>query len=132
MLLSFSGESSVFLFAIQNITVYKYQNIYNTHTHTHTHHYPKWGIFCLPACYLNVYINIYRTIILPVVLCGCETWSVTLREEHRLRLSENRVLREIFGHKRDKVTLDWRRLHVWSFMIYACHQLLLGSSNQEE
>jgi hypothetical protein len=48
---------------------------------------------------------------LPVVLYGCETWSLTLREEHRLRVFENRVLRRIFGPKRDEVTGDWRRLH---------------------
>jgi len=46
-------------------------------------------------------IKIYRTIILPVVLYGCETWWLTLREEHSLRVFENRVLRRIFGHKRD-------------------------------
>jgi hypothetical protein len=56
-------------------------------------------------------IKIRRTIILPVVLYGCETWSVTLREEHRLKVFENRVLREIFGPKRDEVTGEWRRLH---------------------
>jgi hypothetical protein len=50
----------------------------------------------------NVKVKIYKTIILPVVLYGCETWSLTLREEHRLRVFENRVLR-IFGPKRDKV-----------------------------
>ena len=49
-------------------------------------------------------IKIYRTIILPVVLYGCEAWSLTLREEHRLRVFENRVLRRIFGPKRDVVT----------------------------
>ena len=49
-------------------------------------------------------IKIYRTIILPVVLYGCETWSLTLREERRLRVFENRVLRRIFGPKRDEVT----------------------------
>jgi hypothetical protein len=48
---------------------------------------------------------------LPVVLCGCEIWSLTLREEHRLRVYENRVLRRIFGPKRDEVTGEWRRLH---------------------
>jgi hypothetical protein len=48
---------------------------------------------------------------LPVVLYGCETWSLTLREEHRLRVFENRVLRVIFGPKRDGVTGEWRRLH---------------------
>jgi hypothetical protein len=48
-------------------------------------------------------IKIYRTIILPVVLYGCETWSLTLREEYRLRVIENRELRRIFGPKRDEV-----------------------------
>jgi hypothetical protein len=50
-------------------------------------------------------------IILPVVLCGCETWSLTLRQEHRLRVFQNRVLRRIFGLKRDKVTGEWRTFH---------------------
>jgi hypothetical protein len=49
--------------------------------------------------------------ILPVVLYGCETWSLTVREEQRLRVFENRVLRRIFGPKRDEVTEDWRKLH---------------------
>jgi hypothetical protein len=49
--------------------------------------------------------------ILPVVLYGCETWSLTLREEHRLRVFENRVLRGIFGPKGDEVTGEWRKLH---------------------
>jgi hypothetical protein len=48
---------------------------------------------------------------LPAVLCGCETWSLTLREEHRLRVFENMVLREIFRPKRDEVTGEWRKLH---------------------
>src|SRR5215469_7229982 len=56
-------------------------------------------------------IKIYRTIILPVVLYGCETWSLTLREELRLRVFENRVLRRVFGPKRDEVTGEWRKLH---------------------
>jgi hypothetical protein len=56
-------------------------------------------------------IKIYRTIILPVVLCGCETWSLTLREERWLRVFENRVLRRVFGPKRDEVTRKWRKLH---------------------
>ena len=55
-------------------------------------------------------IKIYRTIMLSVVLFGCETWSLTLREELRLRVSENRVLRRIFGPKRDDVTKEWRKL----------------------
>jgi hypothetical protein len=54
---------------------------------------------------------IYKTIILPVVLYGCETSSLTLREEHRLRVFENRVLRRIFGTNRDEVTGDCRKLH---------------------
>jgi hypothetical protein len=58
-----------------------------------------------------VKIKIYKTIILPVVpLYGCETWSLTLREQHRLRVFENRVLRRIFGPKRDEVTGGWRKL----------------------
>ena len=56
-------------------------------------------------------IKIYRTIILPVVLYGCETWSLTLREERRLRAFENTVLRRVFGPKRDEVTGEWRKLH---------------------
>jgi hypothetical protein len=52
----------------------------------------------------NVKVKIYKTIILPVALYGCETWSLTIREEHRLRVFENRVLRRIFGPKRDEVT----------------------------
>ena len=56
-------------------------------------------------------IKIYRTIILPVVLYGCETWSLTLREKRRLRVFENRVLRRVFGPKRDEVTGEWRKLH---------------------
>jgi hypothetical protein len=56
-------------------------------------------------------VKIYRTIILPVVLYGCETWSLTLRRERRLRVYENRVLRRIFGPKRDEVTEEWRKLH---------------------
>jgi hypothetical protein len=51
------------------------------------------------------------TTILPLVLYGCEYLSLTLREEHRLRVFENRVLRKIFGPKRDEVTGEWRRLH---------------------
>jgi hypothetical protein len=59
----------------------------------------------------NLKIRIYKTIILPVVLYGCETWSLILREEHRLRVFENRVLWRIFGPKREEVTGEWRKLH---------------------
>jgi hypothetical protein len=61
--------------------------------------------------YVLLCIKIYRTIILPIVLYGCETWSLTLREVHRLSVFENRVLRRIFGPKRDEVTGEWRKLH---------------------
>ena len=59
----------------------------------------------------NLKIKMYRNIILPVVLYGCETWSLALREERRLRVFENRVLRRVFGPKRDEVTGEWRKLH---------------------
>jgi hypothetical protein len=59
---------------------------------------------------INYKIQKYKTIVLPVVLYVCETWSLTLMEEHRLRVFENRVLRRIFGSKRDKVTGGWRKL----------------------
>jgi hypothetical protein len=59
----------------------------------------------------NIKSRLYKTIILPVVLYGCETWSLTLREEHKLRVFENTVLRRIFGPKRDEVTGGWRKLH---------------------
>ncbi|KAJ4438799.1 hypothetical protein ANN_14751 [Periplaneta americana] len=70
------------------------------------------GIY-LPGTLLskNLKVSIYKTIILPVVLYGCETWTLTLREEHRLRVFENKVLRKIFAAKRDEVTEEWRKLH---------------------
>jgi hypothetical protein len=58
----------------------------------------------------NVKVRIYRTIILPVVLYGCETWSLTVREEHKLRVFENKVLRRL-DERRDGVTGGWRKLH---------------------
>jgi hypothetical protein len=59
----------------------------------------------------NLKIRIYKNMILPVVLYGCETWSLALGEEHRLGVFENRVLSRIFGPKRDEVTEEWRKLH---------------------
>jgi hypothetical protein len=68
-------------------------------------------IFCLPVSYKkNLKIKIYKTVMLLVVLYGCETWSLTLREEHRLRDFENRVLRKIFGPKKEEDG-SWRKLH---------------------
>jgi hypothetical protein len=61
--------------------------------------------------YKNLKIKIYTTITLPVVLYGCETWSLTLTEERRLRVFENRVLRRVFGPKKDEVAGEWRKLH---------------------
>jgi hypothetical protein len=59
----------------------------------------------------NVKVRIYKTIILPVVLYACETWSLTIREEHKLRAFENSVLRRTFGPKKSRVTGGWRKLH---------------------
>jgi len=58
----------------------------------------------------NLKIKIYRTINLPVVLYGCESWSPTLREERKLRVSKNMVLRRIFGHRMDEVTGEWKEI----------------------
>jgi hypothetical protein len=60
---------------------------------------------------MNLKVKIYKSIKLPVVLYGCETWSLTLREEHRLSVFENRVLRKIFGPTGDEVMGEWRKLH---------------------
>jgi hypothetical protein len=62
------------------------------------------------SCKKKLKIKIYRTVIFPVVLYGCETWSLTLREEHRLRVFENRVLRKIYGPKREEDG-SWRKFH---------------------
>ena len=59
----------------------------------------------------NLKIKIYRTIILPLVLYGCEAWSLTLRKERKQRVFDNMVLRRIFGPRRDEVTGEWRRFH---------------------
>jgi hypothetical protein len=59
----------------------------------------------------NLNVKIYRTIILPVVLYGCQTWTLILREKRKLRVFENRVLRRIYGSNRDEVTGEWRKLH---------------------
>jgi hypothetical protein len=81
----------------------------------------------------NVKVKIYKIIILPVVLYGCETRSLTLREENRLRVFENRVLRRIFGPKMDEVTGEWRKLHSEELHIFfTTPQILLGKSNQGE
>jgi len=74
----------------------------------------------------NLKIKIYRTIILPVVLYGCETWSLTLREERRLRMFASRVLRRIFGPKRDEVKESGENYIMRSLMICTAHPILFG------
>jgi hypothetical protein len=76
-------------------------------------------------------IKIYR-IILPVVLYGCETWSLTLRDERRLRVFENRVLRRVFGPKRDEVTGNGENYIMRSLVICTPYPILCGWSNREE
>ena len=71
-------------------------------------------------------IKIYRTIILPVVLHGCETWSLTPREERRLRVFENRVLRRVFGPKRDEVTGNGENYIMRSLVICTPYPILYG------
>ncbi|KAJ4445728.1 hypothetical protein ANN_12413 [Periplaneta americana] len=68
----------------------------------------KQGLYLLSK---NLKVRIYKTVILPVVLYGYETWTLTLREEQRLRVFENKILRKIFGAKKDEVTGEWRKLH---------------------
>jgi len=84
-----------------------------------------------PSILLSRKIKIYRTIILYVVLYWRENWSLTLREERRLRLFENRVLRRILWSKRDEVTVEWRKLRTWSLMICNHHQILFGWLKRE-
>jgi hypothetical protein len=85
------------------------------------------------ACYYSaqnllsshlIKIKVYRTLILPVVLCGCKTWSLTLSEEHSWRVFENRLLR-IFGPKRED-NRSWRKFIMMNFMASIPHQILLG------
>ena len=74
-------------------------------------HYSVQNLLSFSLLSINLKIKINSTIILPIVLFGRETWSLTLREERRLRVSENRGLRGIFGPKRDEVTGEWIKLH---------------------
>jgi len=74
----------------------------------------------------NIRIKIHRSTILPLVLCGCGTWWLTLREERRLRVFENRMLRRVFGPERDEVTGEWRRQHNKSLMSYTPYHILFG------
>jgi hypothetical protein len=80
----------------------------------------------------NVKVKIYKTIILPAVLYGCETRPLTLREEHRLRVFEKRVLRRIFGPKRNEVTGEWRKLHSEELHNLYLSANIIGRTNQGE
>jgi hypothetical protein len=73
----------------------------------------------------NIKIKIYRIIILPFIFYGCETWSLTLRKERRLRVFENRMLRRIFGPKRDEVTREWRKLHTEELSDLYCSPIIV-------
>jgi hypothetical protein len=75
------------------------------------YYYSVQNFFSSSLLSKNLKIKVYRNIILPIVLYGCETWSLTLTDERRLRAFENRVLRRIFGLKRDEVTGECRKLH---------------------
>jgi hypothetical protein len=78
----------------------------------------------------NVKIKIYRSIILPVVLYGCGTWSLTLREERRLRVFENRMLRRVFGPKRDEVTGSGDKYIMRSLVICTAHRYCSGEKRR--
>jgi hypothetical protein len=81
--------------------------------------------FCLlVCCRKKVKVTIYKTIILPVALYGCESWSLTLREEHKFRVLQNRVLRRIFRPKRDEVTGGWRKLHNEIYEMYSSPSII--------
>ena len=80
----------------------------------------------------NMNIKIYRTTVLRFALYGCETWSHTLREERRLRMFENRVLRRVFGSKRDEVTGEWRKIHNEELNDLYCSPNIIRVRNREE
>ena len=94
-----------------------------THTHTHTYIYIYISSSLVSK---KLKIKIYRTIVLLVVLYGCETWSLTLREERRLRVFDNRVLRKIFGPKRDEVTGNGENYIMRSLVICTPYPMLCG------
>jgi hypothetical protein len=80
----------------------------------------------------SVRIKIHKTMIIPVALYGCETWSLTLWEEHRLRVFGNRVLREIFGPKREEVAGECREIHYQKIHNFILKQILLGYSKRDD
>jgi hypothetical protein len=84
------------------------------------------NLLCSSLLSKNFKIKTYKTIILPVVMYGCETWSFTLREERRVRVFESKLLRRIFEPKRDEVTEEWRKLHNEELNDLTAHLLLFG------
>jgi hypothetical protein len=100
--------------SFENVSQFKYLRMTVTNQNVIERRWNSGKVQNLLSSHLlskNFKIKIYKTIILPVVLYGCETWCLTLREEHRLRVFENRMLRRIFGPKRDDVMREWRKLH---------------------
>ena len=89
-------------------------------------YYPEENLLSSRLLSKNLKIEIYRTIILPVVLYGCETWSLTLREERRLRVFENRVLSRVFGPKTDEVTGNGENYTMRSLGICTPYPILCG------
>jgi len=79
--------------------------------------------------YENLKIKIYRTIIFPLFLYGCKTWSLTLKEERRLWVFENRMFRRIFGSKRDEVTGEWKKLHNEELIDVYCSPNIVRMTN---
>jgi hypothetical protein len=71
----------------------------------------------------NIKVQVHRTIILPLILFGCEAWFLTLRKEHRVRVFKDRVLRKIFGPKRDEVQASGEDYIMRTFMMYTPHQM---------
>jgi hypothetical protein len=85
------------------------------------------NVLCYSLLYKNLKIKIYNIIIFPVALYGCETWSLTLRKEHRLSVFENRVLRGTFGHKREtRLQGSGENYITRSLMICTAHQIFFG------
>ena len=95
---------------------------------TYTHPEPDQSSSRSPADFFNIWYHLFRNVILPTVLSGCETWCVISREEHRLRLFEDMVLRKIVGFEEEEVTRDWRKLHDEELHDLYCSQDITGMS----